>query len=214
MRVRNKNLFELIDELIVLEKENGIVFNGRGFPVFKPNMFVEKMPLQVLPYLHRKEASIERETCLCFYELDKLLYRHLTLAKLEQVAKELNKYQGFIGYDLSIFSDMLLPFQKFYILANLVIDMFFILHGNKMIPNLRGDEINGEFYFDLFKNSPIVSCGTLGCSKYKEIKNSNKKLIEDYLKEHENQKLIIYGSKLCDYPNVYHYKNFGRRYYE
>jgi hypothetical protein len=181
-----------------------------GFPIFEKWMFIDNLPKEIIPYDHRLSAKVKNNTVVCFYEKDSSLYRHLTKDKLFKVASELNKFGGFIGYDISIFIDFLRPFQEFYILANLVIDIFFIINGNKMIPNLRSDETYGESYFYLFKEAPIVCAGTLGCSKYSTIKKKNKELIANYLLKNKGQQLIQYGSELVRLSNTIFYKSFRR----
>ena len=206
-----KNLFILIDELICYEKERGVKFNEKGYPIFETEHFLKTIGKHMLPYSHRNATTNKNDTIICFYELDKLLYGKLTLAKLKKVTQILRDYKGFVGYDLSIFKDFLYPFQEFYILANLVISMFFVLEGNKMIPNLRADQTGGESYFELFKEAPIVCCGTLGCSRENERKLINIKEIDEYCDSHPNQIIIQYGSKLSHKANAYHFKSFGRK---
>lgn len=203
-----KNIFELIDKLIEEEKKYGIKFNKQGLPIFEDWMFYKELPDEILPYNHRKSCVDSNKTIICFYEHDKFLYRRLE--QLDNTATELNKYAGFVGFDLSIFSDFLKPFQDFYVLANLVIDVYFILKGNKLIPNLRSDETGGD-YFELFKDAPIVCCGTLGCSKAKKTKYKNIELIEQYANSHSNQILIQYGPNLVTTSNTRSYKSFGWR---
>ncbi|HBF68519.1 MAG TPA: hypothetical protein DDW20_04265 [Firmicutes bacterium] len=208
-----KNLFILIDDLIIIEKENGVVFNEKGYPIFEKNMFVQSVPKYMRPFSHKKDTFDYKNTSVTFYESDKILYRRLTLPKLESTANELLNYHSFVGFDLSIFNDYLYPFQEFFILVNLIIDMFFILKGNKMIPNLRADQTGGESYFALLKEAPIVCCGTLGCSKYKEIKYENRKKIKNYALKHCNQTIIQYGSNLVKANNLLHFKSYRRAKY-
>lgn len=80
-----------------------------------------------------------------------------------------------------------------------------------MIPNLRVDETGGKSYFYLFDGALIVCCGTLGCSKYKEIKYENRKQIHEYALMHKNQMIIQYGSNLAKSDNLLHFKSYGRR---
>ena len=127
-----KNLFILIDDLIVLEKKHGIQFNEKGLPIFTKEMFADSIPSLMRPYSHRKDTTKIENTSVVFFEPDSSLYRRLSLAKLETTAIELSKYHSFVGFDLSIFNDYLYPFQAFYILVNLVIDMFFIIKGNNL----------------------------------------------------------------------------------
>lgn len=206
-----KNLFIVVDELICYGKEHGVRFNEKGFPIFEKEHFLNSLGKYMLPYSHRNDTPDKRETIVCFYEPDKLLYGRLTLKKLRQIAEILKSYKGFVGFDLSIFKDFLYPFQEFYILANLVISMFFALEGNKMIPNLRADQTGGESYFGLFKDAPLVCCGTLGCSRENERKLINIKEIDEYCDNHPNQLVIQYGSNLSKKNNTYYFKSYGRK---
>lgn len=206
-----KNLFLLIDELIYYEKEQGVEFNEKGFPIFKKKHFLESLGKYMVPYSHRNDTPNTDETVVCFFMTDKLLYGKLRLAKLKEIARTLRKYKGFVGFDLSIFKDFLYPFQEFYILANLVISMFFVLEGNKMIPNLRADQTGGRSYFGLFNEAPLVCCGTLGCARENERKLINIKEIDEYCDDHPNQLVIQYGSYLSKKKNTYHYKSYGRK---
>jgi len=187
------DIFDTIKQLIIYEKENGIVFDLNGFPIFSEKMFYNGNISISVPYEHRKEMC--SNAIINFYSHDSLLYRKLNVNKLDIVSNELKKYNGFIGFDLSIFEDFSLKIQKFYILCNLVIDMYLILKGNKMVPNIRWSPFN---YYYLFNDARIVCCGLIGNSKNKEIRNKNKEYISLYKKEHRNQKVYLYGSNLTD----------------
>lgn len=208
MKINKENLFEIIDSLISKEEELGIKFNIEGFPLFEKWMFFDSIPKEILPFRHRKSAKNHSESAICFYEPDESLYPKIK--KLDYVAEELRNYKCFVGFDLSIFSDFLKPFQRFYALANLVIDIYLILNGNRMIPNLRADESGGS-YFALFEEAPIVCCGTLGCSLRKTTKKRNMQLIAEYLSSHKRQTLIQYGPGLIKAKNTVNFKSFGWR---
>ncbi len=173
-------------------------------------MFLREEPDDILPYDHRLDAKNPLRTALCFYQKDESLYRRLSMPKLETTAKELCKYMGFCGFDLSIFHDFLKPFQKFYVLANMVIDIFFCLNGARLIPNLRADEDGGVSYFPLFEHAPIVACGTLGCASRAKKKRRNVMEISKYAESHPNQVILQYGSGLCERGNARTYRNYGR----
>lgn len=208
MKSKNLNIFELIDSLISKEKQMGIIFNSIGYPVFEKWMFYDKVPKEMIPYRHRKSAVYPKDAAICFYEPDEALYKRIN--RLDETAEELKKYACFVGFDLSIFSDFLKPFQEFYALANLVIDIYLILNGIKMIPNLRYIE-DGQGYFDLFIDAPVVCCGTLGCSKLKTVRDMNKTLISKYASDHNDQLVIQYGSNLTKERNTISFAPFGWR---
>ena len=111
MKRLTKNLFILIDELILFEKNQGVQFNEKGFPIFTKDMFAFCVPKYMRPFSHRKDTPTVKETSITFYEPDRNLYRRLTINKLEETANELLKYHSFVGFDLSIFKDYLYPFQ-------------------------------------------------------------------------------------------------------
>lgn len=207
---RQENMFLLIDRLITFESEHGIRFNEDGLPIPEEWMFLKETPNDILPYDHRLDAEEPKKVAVCFFQKDQCLYRRLTMAKLESTAKEVAKYQGFCGFDLSIFSDMLTPFQDFYVLANMVIDIYFCLRGARLIPNLRADKNDGGSYFHLYSSAPVVCCGTLGCSCRKDIKRKNVEQISAYAEAHPNQVLIQYGSDLCKGRNIIFIKGYGR----
>jgi len=207
----SKNMFLLIDDLIHFEKEHGVEFNKKGFPIFKKEHFLESLGKYMIPYSHRNDTIDKEETTICFYEPDRLLYGRLSFKRLTKIAETLKDYKGFVGFDLSIFKDFLYPFQEFYILANLVISMFLVLKGNKLIPNLRADQTGGESYFGLFNEAPLVCCGTLGCSRENERKLINIKEIDEYCDNHPNQLVIQYGSHLSKKQNAYYFKSYRRK---
>lgn len=204
------NLFEVVDDLILKEKQMGVIFDAKGFPFFADDEFLSSSPKTILPYRHRLASNNPKNTAVCFYEPDIALYRHLPNGKLAATRKELLNYVGFVGFDMSIFTDLAYAFQEFYILANLVIDKYFTLCGNKMIPNLRADFTGGKSYFYLFEKAPIVCCGTLGCSQRKQVRQLNISLISRYANCHKNQIIIQYGSNLVKSNNTVSIKNFGR----
>lgn len=177
-----------IDELIDYEKAAGIEFDHNGFPVFSKEMFYKQPINYIIPYNYRSTAS--NNSTICFYEHDKYLYRALSFEKLDIISTEIQKYNCFIGFDLSVFFDFSEYIQKYIILANLVIDMYLVLKGNKLIPNLRGSSID---YHYLFNDAPIVCCGTLGCTKNKETRLKAIKQITNYSTNNPSKTIITYG---------------------
>jgi hypothetical protein len=177
-----------IDELIEYEKAAGIEFDNNGFPTFSKEMFFKRPIDYIIPYNYRSIAS--KDSAICFYEHDKYLYRALSLEKMNIISNELQKYDCFIGFDLSVFCDFSIYVQKYIILSNLVIDMYLILKGNKLIPNLRGSSID---YYYLFNDAPIICYGTLGCTKNKETRLKTIKQITDYSNNNPNKIIITYG---------------------
>ena len=201
-----ENLFKLIDDLISYEKNRGIIFTDDGFPTFTKEMFYTNPINKSFPYDHRNEAS--PNDSINFFSHDINMYRKLNIKKLEKVANNLTFYQAFIGFDLSIFIDISMHNQKFIILANLVIDIFFILHGNKMIPNLRYSTYD---YFYLFNEAKIVCCGVVGNVYRKAIKASNKELITNYADSHKEQIILLYGFINIDKPNTIQIEKYKRK---
>ena len=208
---KKSDLFELIDNLILYESLHGIHFDNNGFPVFEDWMFYRGDIKYINPFRHRNDTPNKKETLVCFYETDASLYPKLNRKRMKDTAIELLNYAGFVGFDLSIFKDFLYPMQELYILVNLVIDMYFILQGNKMIPNLRADETGGRSYFYLFNTAPIVCCGTLGCAKRKDTRVINANLISNYAHQHKEQLVIQYGPNLVNEENVISIKPYGRK---
>lgn len=206
-----KNIYQFIDELIIYEKEHGIEFDNKGFPTFKNTYFVDTLPKDIIPYEHRKEAKNFKETSLCFFSLDKILYRYLSIEKLDIIAENLKNYHSFVGFDLSIFLDMLYPFQEFFILANLVIDIYLILKGAKMIPNIRGDETNGWSYFYLFKNAPIACSSNIGCYEDKFSREMTIGTMDAFLKINSKAILIQYGLKILNKSNAITFADYLRK---
>lgn len=208
---RKEDLFDLLDWLICYEKDAGVRFNEKGYPIFEGWMFYRGEVIKMLPYRHRNDTDNKQETFVCFFEPDLALYPKLNIKKLQDIARELQNFAGFVGFDLSIFKDFLYPMQELYILANLVIDVFLIMEGNLMIPNLRADQTGGESYFGLFEKASIVCCGTLGCAKRKITREVNKKLISEYSINHPDQLLIQYGPNLVKAENTSWIKSYGRK---
>jgi len=177
-----------IDNLINYEKEHGVEFDSNGFPFFPKDIFYEKEITSIIPYDQRYRAN--KNSAICFYEHDKYLYRKLSLKKLNIVSNELKKYPCFIGFDLSLFIDFSNYVQKYIVLANLVIDMYLVLNGNKLIPNLRCSSIDYKY---IFKNAPIICCGTVGCTKNKEVRLKSINQILSYSNNNPNKRIICYG---------------------
>ena len=205
------NIYQRIDELIIYEKSQGVLFNEKGLPIFTRADFSLSVPKIILPYRHRNSCLDKKETAICFFEPDEALYRRLPKGKLESTADKLLKYEAFVGFDLSIFTNFAYAFQEFYVLANLVIDKYFILRGNKMIPNLRVDKKGIDGYFELFREAPVACCGTLGCASTKRLKHKNRELIQQYVETHPDQLLIQYGSKVFVAAKTSAVKPFGRK---
>ncbi len=190
------DIFDTAAKLIRIEKEKGIGFTPEGWPRFESWMFQKEIPESILPYSHRREALLKEKTSICFYEHDKYLYPFVNMSKLEALASELHKYNSFIGFDLSVFYDMLYPLQKFYILMNLLVDIYLALSGNRLIPNCRADQTGGQSYYAIFKDAPIVCIGTLGCVKNKTARRESIRSIFTIKEKLPNSAIIQYGPPL------------------
>ena len=195
----------LIDSLIKYEIEHGVEFDSNGFPVFSGDMFYNGEITNIIPYDQKHNAN--NNSAICFYEHDKYLYRKLSLKKLDKVSNELKKYPCFIGYDLSIFTDLSSYVQYYTILCNLVVDMYLVLQGNKLIPNIRNSSID---YHYVFKEAKIVCCGTIGCSKNKEKRLISIERIKEYSCNNANKVLLLYGPLQVTEYNIIQIDNFRR----
>ncbi len=194
-----------IDNLINYEKKYGVEFDLNGFPVFSNDMFYKGEITDIIPYNQKHKAN--KNSAICFYEHDKYLYRKLSFKKLNIVSNELRKYPCFIGYDLSIFTDLSNYVQYYSVLCNLVIDMYLVLQGNRLIPNIRNSSI--EYHY-VFKEARIVCCGTIGCSKNKEKRLTSIKRIKEYSCSNSNKKIILYGPLQIKEYNIIQIDNFRR----
>lgn len=159
------DIFDTAAKLIRIEKEKGIGFTPEGWPRFESWMFQKEIPESILPYSHRREALLKEKTSICFYEHDKYLYPFVNMSKLEALASELHKYNSFIGFDLSVFYDMLYPLQKFYILMNLLVDIYLALSGNRLIPNCRADQTAVSLIMQFSKMLLLYASEHWGVSK-------------------------------------------------
>ena len=168
-------------------------------------MFHKGKISNIIPYSQKHNAN--KKDAICFYEHDKHLYRKLSFKKIEKVSRELKHYSCFIGYDLSIFTDLSSYVQKYAILCNLVIDMYLVLQGNKLVPNIRNSSIDYNY---VFKEAKIVCCGTIGCSKNKEKRLTSIKKIKEYSHSNPNKLIILYGPLQVKENNIIQIDNFRR----
>lgn len=78
--------------------------------------------------------------------------------------RTLQKFDGIISPDYSLFSDMPLSMQVWNVYRNHAISHWLATNGVKVIPNVRwGDERSYEFCFDGILPGGIVAVGSHGC---------------------------------------------------
>lgn len=87
----------LVDIMRLIERyqqyldQNGVSFDGRGFPSMRRDWYLDEWPDQVVTYRERKSSRLVTDparTVLCFYCADERIY-----PRWEHVLEELDEYR-------------------------------------------------------------------------------------------------------------------------
>ncbi len=192
------NLFKIADDLYNCLNKNGINFSENGYPIIPPEMIVDKVPEEMIPFEHRNECKDKKTTILTHFSNDELLYRRLrAINKDIEICKE---YMGVVGFDLSPRLGWNIEQQKFNLLLNQMINAYRAINGIKILPNFRIGELSTIDVLNSYPAKSIFAVGSLGCSKgYKEINST-------YLKAKilfaRPKMLLIYGKLLDEYKDI------------
>lgn len=189
-----KNLIDIfsITEKLYLYLNGKIDFDENGYPIFKPEMFLNEWPDMVIPFSHRKNWRVKdkRKTILCFYDRDHNLY-----PRVANVIEEIDEYRDFlgvIGSDITITEDMDTEWQEFIFLLNQLFIAVLAVNGIKIVPNTRSACLDERRIFKNIPQNIMVASGFLGCDSTKSEQDySYLTKILTLLPD----KLIIYGKQ-------------------
>ncbi len=156
------NLLLWCDEKITYLKEQGIVFK-KGIPQLPEEFIFKGRPSAVSTFAYRgdipKRAKATSLLTYYMYE-DKLWPR---LRKIDEDIKELQKYGGVAGFDLSPCVGMLRPRQRFSILVNAIHSCYLGTKGIKILPNYRAGDFGTICAADFFSDNCSFIVGNHGC---------------------------------------------------
>lgn len=207
------DLCKIADDFVLYLQGKGVEFDEKGFPIFKREMFLEKIPEQVIPYDFRKNRIVRnpKKTLLAFYCPDGRIY-----PRLEKVLEEIPeycKYMGAVATDVTVTSDMDQEWQDFIMLLNQLFMAVLAVNGVKIVANLRTGNWATHKNINGVPKNVLWTAGFLGCSKDEQhdmrfistvmLGRPSKLLI--YGKEDSNatEKLSMMGVKYRIYPD-YH----------
>ena len=158
------DIIDVTDEL--LSYLNGkIDFSEDGFPVFTKDMFLNEEPELIVPYYnrHNKVVKDPKKTVICFFGSDESLYR-----RLENVFDDLDEYrlfQGVIGLDITVTSDMDAEWQDAIMLLNQLFLAVLAVNGIRIIMNARSGGSNSVKNLMRFPKNILWATSFLGCDK-------------------------------------------------
>lgn len=140
-----------------------IEFLEDGFPIFSKEMFLDSEPDIIVPFHCRNNKIVKdrKKTVICFYSGDADLY--CRLEKIFDDLQEYKKYQGIIGLDITVTTDMDLEWQNMIMLVNQLFLAVAACNGIKIVMNAR---IGNQETVENLKGFPKrIICATsfLGC---------------------------------------------------
>lgn len=139
-------------------------------------------------------SSHDYDSWVVFYENDTTFQRLWN--NPEKYLSTLQKYNGVVGPDFSLYGDYPLAIQIFNTYRSRVITHWLKHNGVKVVPNVRwSTEYTYQFCFDGLKQNDIVFIGSHGCSK----RNDDKHLFVSGLEEMINR---ITPNVICIYGTV------------
>ena len=163
-------------EMPVIEKFEGI-------PPEKLSRFSDVIP--------NRKAS--RNQWVCFYEGDERFEKVWEKANI--YIPILEKFDGIITPDFSMYIDMPLELQRWNCWRGRLIGNYLQRRGCKVIPNVRfGDERTFDFCFDGLPKGSVISLGSLGCIKNRTSREFFEKGLLETVLRLRPKLVIIYGS--------------------
>ena len=193
-----------------------VVFDDRGFPMFRPTMFLTWWPDTIVTYQCRNNKSLvldSTKTVICFFTADSRIY-----PRLEKVFEEIDDYKRFaavISMDLTFTNDMEPELQQLIIMINQLFTMILAVNGIKIVINTRSGGLDHLTAFGNMPKDITVASGFLGCKELREGNHTyiskmlfllpSKVLIygkHDYIAE---EQLDRFGFVYRVYPDVHRY---------
>lgn len=108
---------------------------------------------------------------------------------------QLQKFNGIITPDFSVYCDMPLAEQIHNVYRNHALAYWLSLKGIKIIPNVRwGDERSYDFCFDGIPKNGIVSVGTNGCIAVPKCRILFEKGLAEMIHRISPHTILVYGS--------------------
>lgn len=187
-----KNLHEFceIADRYVNYLNGKIEFSGNGFPVFRKEMFLDSEPEIIVPFHNRNSKVVNNptKTILCFFSSDHDLYRRLE--KVFDEIDEYKKFQGIIGLDITVTSDMDIEWQNIIMLVNQLFLAILACNGVKIVMNARIGNAQSVQNLKGFPTGTICATSFLGCKK---LKSGNDFSFISKVLHILPSKLLIYG---------------------
>jgi len=188
----NLDLLYAADYMYNYLRQHNFQFNEYGFPVFRPEMFIDEWPEMVIPYKNRKHYIVKnpKKTLLCFYSPD--IYLYPRIEKLEDDMEEYKRFMGCVFCDITVTWDLPQEMQEYLILVNHLHAAVLAVNGIKLAANLR---IGNEETLKCLEGIPVnVMCasGFLGC---KNLKGKYDFSFLNKIMQVMPYKLILFGKK-------------------
>ncbi len=173
-----------------------------------------QVPQGLIPYTKiKKRLYLNRY--IHFYQFDKCFSRIITATR--RCINLLKLYAGVVTPDCSILINQSKCLQEANTYFNRAIGFYLQKQGIPIIPNVRwGDRSTYDFCFLGIPKNSIVSIGTHGCIRKKELREIFKNGLYQMLKVLEPVDVVVYGSKAQDifgsylnYTNFHFYPNWA-----
>lgn len=218
MNIKNK----LVDDGFCPKLVDGAEFDGI-FEIPKiPAQEGFKLPKWLCPYSKAKQ-EFGYDTFLMFYEFD-VRFREI-FTNLESLNKELDRFEGVVSPDCSLYFDMPLATQ----IANTYLNRAFGYHlfrkGHHVVPNIRwGDERSyatclfpEPFAFQGVAKHSVVAVGNYGCFKSPLEKFHFVRGFKEMMEYLEPTDILFYGclppkifNAFTHKANIVHYDNWTK----
>ena len=138
-------------------------------------------------------STRHKDAYVHFYSFDQTFRRLLVNAP--KYVEVLRSFEGVITPDPSITIGQSKCLQETNVYFNRAVGLYLQMHGVPVIPNVRwGDETTFSFCFLGVPKHSIVSVGTHGCMKDRELRRAFKIGLEVMLERLEPTDVIVYGA--------------------
>ena len=177
----------------------GCSFDGHmEMPVIKRTF---SLPERAIPFDKGLSAS-DYKQWIHFYTEDTTFERIWNRPR--DYIKRLEKFEGVISPDFSLYRDLPLVMQAWNTYRNRALGCFLQNHGIDVIPNVRwGDERSYDFCFDGVEKGGTVSVSTNGCIRNKADREYFKRGLTEMIKRLEPAVIVNYSYTPDDIFKLY-----------
>lgn len=185
-------LIQMAERYVSIVSKSKFAFDDSGFPLIPSECYAKRIPNDMIDYPHRRSRLIANpaSTAICFFMGDSGIYPRLE--RLSYDIDEYRRYAAVVMPDVTVTSDMDLPWQAFIMLLNQLYIAAVASEGVKIIANTRCGSPESRRFLKTIPKGILCASGSLGCDNLN--RPYDYAFAEKILKLRPSA-LLIYGKK-------------------